>query len=332
MATIEWRLGKRGRYAYLNWSDNDGQHRKSLGAVSDHEAETHRLAKEYELRTGRQVISTAPLIGVVAVMYLEWHKARYPTSHYRVKQIIEDHVLPAFRYVAADQLAIRQVEKWGHDRAQVVSAGSAAKEVRTLKAMLTWCARNEIITHNPVHLARPPQDVVSKPMHWYELEELLALYKASEPVQRAAWQLMVNTGIRRGEACHLKIRDVRAESLLVVSSAEERSKSKRWREIPLSVNARAAADTLIETSRTDYVLPVMTPNALTMGFRRDAARAGLDGSVHSLRHTFGTQHAIKGTPVRTLQALMGHASITTTQRYMQVAERHLKDAIAGFNL
>src|SRR5690606_19958253 len=123
---------------------------------------------------------------------------------------------------------------------QVVSAGSAAKEVRTLKAMLTWCARNEIITHNPVHLARPPQDVVSKPMHWFELEQLAALYKASGPINRATWQLMANTGLRRGEACHLKAQDVRAESIMVVSSAEERSKSRRWREIPLSVNGRMA--------------------------------------------------------------------------------------------
>src|SRR3990167_10865445 len=126
MATIEWRPGKRGRYAYLNWSDNEGQHRTSLGAVSEHEAETHRLGKDLELRTGQRVISIAPLVGVVAVAYLAWHKDQYPDSHYRVEQIVNDHIVPTFEYVAADQLRVRQVEKCGNDRAKIVAASSAA--------------------------------------------------------------------------------------------------------------------------------------------------------------------------------------------------------------
>src|SRR3954468_11917581 len=118
MATIEWRQGKRGRYAYLNWSRDGAQHRESLGAVGKEEAEAALYAKEYELRTGKQIVSTAPLVGVVAVMYLEWHRAQYPDSHYRIAQIVNDHIVPEFRYVAADQLAIRQVEAWGNDRAK----------------------------------------------------------------------------------------------------------------------------------------------------------------------------------------------------------------------
>lgn len=333
MATIEWRKGKRGEYAYLNWSDAAGQHRTSLGAVSKDEAEAALYAKEYELRTGKQIISTAPLVGVVAVMYLEWHKDQYPASHYRVAQIVNDHIVPAFRYVAADQLGIRQAEKWGNDRARVVAAGSAAKEVRTLKAMLTWAARNEIIDRNPIHLARPPQDVVSRPMHWYPLPELAQVYEATlSPLQRATWQLMANTGLRRGEALHLTLKDVRAQSLLVVSEADSRTKSRKWREIPLSSNGRAAADVLAGESRTDYLLPVQTSNALTMTFRRCAKRAELEGSIHSLRHSFGAHHALSGTSIKVLQELMGHASIKTTARYMHIAETHLKEAVAGVEL
>jgi integrase len=331
MATIEWRTGKRGRYAYLNWSDNEGQHRTSLGAISEHEAETRRLFKELEQRTGRPILSVAPLVGMVAVAYLEWHKDQYPDSHYRTKQIVEDHIVPKFEYVAADQLRISQVERWGNDRAKIVSAGSAAKEVRTLKAMLTWATRSELIDHNPVALAKPPQDVVSKPMHWYSMEEIVRIYKATtDPQWAAAWQLMVNTGLRRGEARLLSWKNVRADSLMVVSDEEARTKSRKWREIPLSANAKVALETL--TNETAYVLPIATGNAISHRFIDDAAHAGVGGSLHSLRHSFGTHQALKGTPVRTLQVLMGHASITTTMRYMHVAEEHLKTAISGFNL
>lgn len=333
MATIEWRKGKRGQYAYLQWSDNDGQHRKSLGAVSEEEAETHRLSKELELRTGRTVISRAPLVGVVAVAYLDWHKKQYPSSHERTAQIVSDHILPAFRYVAADQLSVRQVEKWGQDRSQVVAAASAAKEVRTLKAMLNWAIRSELIDYAPATKAQPPPDVVSRPMEWYTLEQLSALYSASSGAKwRSAWQFMANTGLRRGEARLLKTENVRAESVLIVSEEDARTKSRKWREVPLSRNARAAADVLLEGNETGFLLPIVTGNAITQRFERDSIRAGIGGSVHWLRHSFGTHLAIKGTPIRTLQKLMGHASIKTTEKYLHVAERHLREAISGFEI
>lgn len=332
MATIEWRAGKKARYAYLQWSDKSGQHRESLGAISEHQAETHRLAKELELRTGQRVISNAPLVGVVASAYLDWHKAQYPDSHYRIEQIVNDHIVPAFEYVAADQLGVWQVEKWGNDRAKIVAASSAAKEVRTLKAMLHWALRSDLIDRAPATRAMPPQDVVSNPMHWYSLEQLTALYRASLKPWHAVWQFMANTGLRRSEARLLQIMQAEGDVARICSNPEARTKSRRWREIPLSGNAKAARDVLVENSTTEYLLPVCTGNAITQRFERDSIRAGIGGSVHSLRHSFGTHQALKGTPIRTLQELMGHASITTTQKYLHVAEEHRKAAIAGFEI
>jgi integrase len=165
------------------------------------------------------------------------------------------------------------------------------------------------------------------------MEELHAIYTATvNPKYRAAWQFMANTGLRRNEARYLKAENVRAESLMIVSAEKARTKSKKWREIPLSVNAKDAIAVLLADNDTGYVLPITTGNAITMAFRRDAARAGVGGSVHSLRHSFGTHQALKGTPIRTLQKLMGHASIVTTEKYLHVAETHLKEAMQGFNL
>jgi site-specific recombinase XerD len=333
MATIEWRPGKRGRYAYLNWSDNEGQHRSSLGAVTEHEAETFRLAKELELRTGRRVLSSAPLVGVVAVAYLQWHQDQFPDSHFRTKQIVNDHIVPKFEYVAADQLRVGQVERWGIDRAKIVAASTAAKEIRTLKAMLRWAVRSEFIDTNPIALAMPPQDVVSNPMHWYSMEELAAIYKATpDPKWRAAWQLLSNTGMRRGEAHKLPKEQAKGGVIRLCSNPDARTKSRKWREIPLSQNGQAALDKLLEDNETDYVLPVVNIQAISNRFIKDAARAKVGGSIHSLRHSFGTHLALKGTPIKTLQQLMGHATITTTMKYMHVAETHLQQAIKGFEL
>lgn len=314
----------------LNWSEGGRQCRKSLGAISPGEAEDYRLAKELELRTGAQVFSYAPLFGELADEYLQWRKSEYPDSQYRIEQIVDQHLKPAFQYVAIDALNPRQVERYKADRLELVSEGTVSKEVRTLKAMLNKAVEWQLLNFSPIQVVAPPRVRTSRPIHWFSMEELQTLYDQSPDSHRPIWQLLANTGMRRGEAQNLKIEHDRGESLLIESTAEARTKSRKWREIPLSVNGRAALDELITQSRTEYVLPIMVPNSLTRAFRRD--KVGLDGSLHSLRHTFGSHLAIKGTSVRVLQELMGHASIKTTERYLHVAQEHLTQAIDGFSI
>lgn len=335
MATIEWRQGKRGKYAYLNWSDAAGQHRESLGAVTPVAAKLALHAKEVELLTGQKILSSAPLIGDLAKAYLEWRASEYPDSQERAAEIINLHIVPDFRYVAADQIQPLQVEKWKADRMKVVSASTAIHELAQFKAMLNWAVRTRLQAVNPIAAVKPPQNVVSRPPHWYEMEQLHKLYTATQSrsaVRAAIWQFMANTGVRSGEARHLKPEHVRGGSAMIHSEPGARTKSRKWREVPLSPNALAAVEILLAETTTAYLLPVMTKHALSMAFSYDRTAAGLDGSAHSLRHSFGTHQAMKGTPIRVLKELMGHASIKTTEKYLHVAETHLKNAIAGFNL
>jgi len=335
MATIEWRTHKRKsgtvtKTAYLNWQEGGQQCRKSLGAISASEAEDYRLAKELEQRTGARVFSYAPLFGEIIEEYLVWRKHEYPDSQFRVEQIINQHLLPAFQYVALDALNPRQVERFKADRLGQVSEASVAKEIQTLKAILNKAVEWQLINFSPIQNVSPPRIRTSRPIHWYSMEQLQTLYRQSPDTHRPIWQLMANTGIRRAEAQNLKLEHDRGASILIESTDEARTKSRRWREVPLSVNGREALDSLIEASRTDYVLPVMIPNSLTRAFKRD--KRELDGSLHSLRHTFGSHLAIKGTPGRVLQELMGHSSIKTTEKYLHVAQEHLSHAIEGFSI
>ena len=335
MATIEWRPYRRKsgtvtKSAYLNWSDGGEQCRKSLGHISEKEAEDYRLAKELELRTGSAVFSYAALFGEFIEEYLTWRKSEYPDSQFRVDQIVRQHLVPAFQYVALDAMNPRQVEKFKADRLKLVSEASVKKEVQTLKAILNKAAEWQLIKFSPIQIVKPPIVRTSRPIHWYSMEELLTLYDQSPASHKLIWQLMANTGIRRGEAHKLKIEHDLGESILIESTTVARTKSLRWREVPLSINGREALDCLIAESRTEYVLPVMIPNSLTRGFKRD--KGDLDGTLHSLRHTFGTHQGLKGTPVKVLQELMGHASIKTTEKYLHAAQTHLARAIDGFNI
>jgi len=68
----------------------------------------------------------------------------------------------------------------------------------------------------------------------------------------------------------------------------------------------------------------MTPRSLTRAFNQD--KGDLDGSLHSLRHAFGSQLAIKGTPVKVLQELMWHARIATAYSTDTCHSFHVKPA------
>jgi integrase len=141
------------------------------------------------------------------------------------------------------------------------------------------------------------------------------------------WRLMANTGLRRTEAQQLRWPnvDLRRRVLTVVSSAEERTKSGRYRQVPLSDGALAALKALRKRrGLTDHVLPRITSESLSRAFLQDVARLALSGSLHSLRHTYAAHLVMAGVPLRTVQVLMGHANFKTTERYAHIGRDHLR--------
>ena len=334
MATIQWRKhrlkdGSVTRTATLNWVEGGVRCRKSLGAISPEEAKTAVTVKRAELRTGTIIFSVSPLFGDLVDVYLDWRDSEYPDSQYRVEQLVRQHLAPAFRYIQIDQIKPLQVEQFKQDRLREVSEETVAKEIRTLKAMLNKAVEWELVRFNPIKTVRPPRVRTSRPIHWYRMEELLTLYRQSGD-RRHVWQLFANTGMRRGEALNLQRSHDQGKSIIIQSEPGARTKSRRWREVPLSQNGREALDALLEVSDTEYILPRMQPSSLSHAFAED--RGELPGSLHSLRHTFGSLLATKGVKIMELKELMGHASIKTTEKYLHVAQEHLQEAIRGFNV
>jgi integrase len=320
MATVYWR----GQSAYLNWSQGGVQHRESLGRVTPHEAEIRRQAKELELSTGRRIFIASAVFEHHLERYLTWHRSQYPDSHYRVAQIAEQHFAD-FRGRGLSQITGADIERWKAGRMAMVSRESAAKELRTLKAILAKAVEWGEIEKNPAEYVEAPKSLESEPIHWYTRAELAKLFKCRHG---ATWRLLANTGLRRTEAMQLKWErvDLKAGQISVVSTQEARTKSGRWRQVPLSSGARAALLMLRRRSKASvYVLPRITSESLSRAFLKDAARLGLAGSLHSLRHTYGAHLVMAGVPLRTVQVLMGHASFKTTERYAHVGEDHLRE-------
>ena len=336
---------RRGKSWYINWVDKDGtKHRSSLGKVAEAEAEAARLAKEQQIGA---VASAGPFFKEWAERYADWHIREYPNSYFRIEQILRCHLIPHFGEVPllainrslADAYKTKRLES-GAKHATVI------KEWRTLQAMLNAAVEHEVVPHNPIGKVKGPRDLTSRPPRWYTHDELLSLYAAQAEPQRFTteedravaealrwtWQLMANTGIRRTEALQIDWRDIGREELIVRSEQTARTKSGKWRQIPLSRGAIEAVEALAQGARRGPVIPQMQPPSMTRAFARSIKRAGLDGNLHCLRHTYCSHLVQAGIPLRTVQVLAGHASYSTTEKYAHLAPNTLRDAISAMRL
>lgn len=315
MATIY----KRGKSWYLHFIEAGRQVRRSLGKISEAQAQAELTTLE------RRLDAPPPAAGpdflTWAEEYSHWHASEYPDSYYRVEQIIRCHLIPAFGDLAIGMISPRSVEAYKHARLENVTPGTVVKEIRTLQAMINHAITWDVIPRNPIRRVKAPRDLRSKPARWYTKDELKQIYQASE--YGPTWQLMANTGLRRTEAIQLEWKNIDNDGIRIESDAEARTKSGKWRLIPLSKGARIALRTFKGKGR---VLPQLAPYSFSRAFSRDVTRVGFDGSLHCLRHTYCSHLVMAGIPLRTVQVLAGHASFTTTEKYAHLAPDHLQGA------
>lgn len=340
MATVNWRKDgavssewSSGATAQLNWSEGGRQQRISLGRISARDAEIARRQKEVEVKSGRR-FAPSVLFRDLRKRYIDWHRNEYPDSHQRIAQIVEQHLAPTFDLRPIGSLTSDEIDEWKHARsASGAAPETVAKELRTLSAMFRRAAKPwKLLRDNPCDEVEPPRNMSSEPIRWYTKDELEVLYTHS-PNHADIWRLLANTGLRRKEALQLMWSDVFSDHIKVISRRDARTKSGKWRIIPLSETAQIALRRLkIGAGPSGHVLPRVHRASLSRAFAHCQGRAEVGGNLHCLRHTFAAHLVSNGVPLRTVQVLMGHASFATTERYAHLSPDHLAGAISRLNL
>lgn len=179
-------------------------------------------------------------------------------------------------------------------------------------------------------------------MEYADVERILSMpnTKTLEGIRdRAILELLYGTGMRVSELCSLKIYDVSDDSVRVCG------KGSKTRIVPLGKEALFWIDRYLSTVR-DHVGKEGV-EALFIGSRgasidrialwkrikEYAAQAGLKGNIspHTFRHTYASHLLDKGADVRIIQELLGHAHISSTDRYTHLQMNQIQEVFHAFH-
>ena len=172
-----------------------------------------------------------------------------------------------------------------------------------------------------------------------EVEKLLAQPRGTDPHalrDRALLELMYASGLRASEAIGLELGDVDLDERVL----RARGKGSKERIVPIGQVAMRALNAYLERGRPKLVKDrpethlfvnfrggQLTRQGLYKIVRRHATTAGLADrmSPHTLRHTFATHLLAGGCDLRSVQEMLGHADVSTTQLYTHLSSERLKD-------
>jgi integrase/recombinase XerD len=223
-----------------------------------------------------------------------------------------------------------------------VAPSTLARKVACLRSFYRHLRREGLLEHDPTAELRGPRKTQRLPrvLSRGEVGRLLASPTGTDPLalrDRALLELMYACGLRASEAVGLSTSDVDLEEGILCA----RGKGSKERLVPIGRQALAALEAYLRKGRPllvgnavqDRVLVNHRGGALTrQGLYKivqgHARRAGLEQkmSPHTLRHTFATHLLAGGCDLRSLQEMLGHADLATTQVYTHLSAERLKDA------
>jgi integrase/recombinase XerD len=220
------------------------------------------------------------------------------------------------------------------------SAATINRKAACLRSFYKHLRREELVGEDPTAALDAPRKGRKLPhvLSHGEVNKLLAQPRGADPAalrDRALLEVMYGCGLRASEAVDLEVADVDLERGFVRPTG----KGSKQRIVPLGRQAAAAVRQYLRSGRPELVgsngekkLFVnlrgtgLTRQGLYKIIQGHARTAGLDGkmSPHTLRHTFATHLLSGGCDLRSVQEMLGHADVSTTQMYTHLSGEEIK--------
>jgi integrase/recombinase XerD len=221
------------------------------------------------------------------------------------------------------------------------SPATISRKTACLRSFYRHLRREELIEDDPTATLSPPQKSRKLPhvLSHGEVTKLLDSARGSDPIDlrdRALLEVMYGCGLRASEAIGLEIGDVDLRHDFV----RPHGKGSKERIVPLGREAVRAIERYLRSGRPELVGSepqrklfvnfrggALSRQGLYKIIQRHAKQIGLDGkmSPHTLRHTFATHLLSGGCDLRSVQEMLGHADVATTQLYTHLSRERIKE-------
>lgn len=226
---------------------------------------------------------------------------------------------------------------------QSYSSATLARKIATLRSFYKWADKRGVAMGNPMTIIRTPRQAkrLPKAITIEQIERLLAAPGEADVLgrrDRAMLETLYSTGIRVSELVGLQVQDLD----LAGEALRVRGKGSKERIVPLGSHAIGAIQRYIEMLKTDPKFAGRDAGPLfvnkhggrlsSRSVRRKLDKylkaVGLDPTIspHTLRHSFATHLLDNGADLRSVQELLGHQSLSTTQVYTHLSTQRITSA------
>lgn len=216
---------------------------------------------------------------------------------------------------------------------------SQSRRASSVRAFTSWAAEQGLLPQGDpgvqLSLPKAQRRLPTVPTQAHVLGTLDAVTAAADDPEglrdAALMELLYAAGLRISEVCGLDIADVHGDSVTV------QGKGSRQRRVPIGVPAQRAIDSWLNHGRAQWACDAsggalflgarggrLDPRVARRAVNRVTAAQGSQVSPHALRHAMATHTLEGGADLRTVQELLGHASLATTQIYTHVSAERLR--------
>ena len=240
------------------------------------------------------------------------------------------------------------LQQFIYQQSKSISPNSQARKISSIKSFFNFLIFEELRINSPADLLEGPKLGRKLPatLNLIEIEKILNSIDLHSPNgcrNRAIIETLYGSGLRVSELVNLTLSNVFfKEDIIRVTG-----KGEKERLVPLGSYSKKYIQIYVEEIRslkkikkTDYDILFLNRNgkkitrAMIFTIVKDSAKkAGIEKKIspHTLRHSFATHMLENGADLRSIQLLMGHESITTTEIYTHLDNKHLKKVIEKFH-
>jgi len=238
---------------------------------------------------------------------------------------------------------------------QLIKDSSIKRKYVSVKSFFNFMVNKQWISHSPIQALgrnfkkskRIPKTLSTEDVRKLltsvqtDLQTLKSAYRQKICIRNnAILEMLFSTGIRIGELVGIKLRDLdlekrtllifgkgRKERILYLSSEEVLSKIKMWLDIRDFLEPQCDA---LFINKYGNTLTIYSIEDIFYKYR-NASNINNQATPHYLRHTFATQLLDNGADLRSVQEILGHSSVSTTEIYTEVSIQRKKDVLSRFN-